>query len=125
MYTLEKIDINLHVTSIEDTVAWYKTVLNWDSGCDLTNEQGECLFGDVHYAYEPFIGFNLHKSESPVIPSGFHPLIKTTNIEILYQQVRQHDVEIVAELATRPWGRNFQIKDCNGFILEFWAEIEA
>ena len=37
MHKIEKIDITLHVTSLEDTFAWYKRVLNWDSGCDLTN----------------------------------------------------------------------------------------
>jgi predicted enzyme related to lactoylglutathione lyase len=123
MYTLEKIDINLHVTSLEDTFAWYKTVLNWDSGCDLQNDRGECLFGDVHYSYEPFIGFNLHKAEQPIVPAGFHPLIKATDIDALYQQVQQHGVDIVAELRMQHWGRTFQIKDCNGFVLEFWAEL--
>ncbi len=111
------------MTSLEDTFAWYKKVLNWDSGCDLRNDQGECLFGDVHYRYdEPFIGFNLNKSEQPIIPMGFHPLIKTTDVDDVYQKICQHDVEIVAELATQHWGRNFMIKDCNGFVLEFWAE---
>ena len=124
MYTLEKIDINLHVASIEDTFVWYKTVLDWDSSCDLRDEQGRCLFGDVHYTYdEPLVGFNLHREANPGLPVGFHPLIKTTNIAALYEHVQQHKVEIVAELATQHWGRNFQMKDCNGFVLEFWEAI--
>ena len=122
MYTIEKIDINLHVTSLEDTFAWYKAVLDWDSGCDLSDDQGVCLFGDVHYSYEPFTGFNLHRSERSVIPSGFHPLIKTTDIDSLYQRLLQLDVVIVADLRTQPWGRTFKMEDCNGLVLEFWAE---
>jgi len=122
MHKLEKIDINLHVKSLEETFIWYKRVLGWESGCDQTNDRGECLFGDVHYSYEPFIGFNLVKSESNNLPYGFHPLIKTTNIEELYNEVKTKNIEIVSELSNQPWGKTFKISDYNGFILEFWSE---
>ena len=123
MYLLEKIDINLNVHSLEETFQWYNTILGWDSGCDLKDAEGNCLFGDVHYSYEPFIGFNLIKSNEVTIPMGFHPLIKTKDIEGLYADCKSKNVEIVTEFSKQPWGSTFKIKDCNGFILEFWSEL--
>lgn len=123
MHPLEKIDINLHVQSLEDTFAWYKDTLGWSSGCDLEDAEGNCLFGDVHYSYEPFIGFNLVKSEEATITTGFHPLIRTRDIDELYSDCRSKNVEIVSELSKQLWGNTFKIRDCNGFILEFWSEV--
>lgn len=121
--SFEKIDINLHVRSLEETFQWYKNTLGWDSGCDLKDADGNCQFGDVHYSYTPFIGFNLIKSEEPPLPTGFHPLIKTKNIDELYSDCKSKNVEIVSELIKQPWGNTFKIRDYNGFILEFWSEI--
>jgi predicted enzyme related to lactoylglutathione lyase len=123
MHPMEKIDITLHVQSLEETFQWYQQILGWDSGCDLRDADGNCLFGNVHYTCEPFIGFNLLKSEKVITPAGFHPLIKTPEIDKLYAVCQSKKVEIVAELSQQPWGNTFKIKDCNGFILEFWSEV--
>jgi predicted enzyme related to lactoylglutathione lyase len=123
MHPLEKIDITLHVQSLKETFQWYENTLDWDSGCDLKDGEGNCLFGDVHYSYEPFIGFNLVKSDQAAAPTGFHPLLKTRDIDALYADCKSKNVEIVSELSKEPWGNTFKIRDCNGFILEFWSEV--
>ena len=123
MHPLIKIDINLHVQSLEKTFEWYKKNLGWDSGCDFKDSNGKCLFGDVHYSYEPFIGFNLVKSEKSINPEGFTPLIMTKNIDKLYSDCKSKNVDIICDLSKKPWGNTFKIKDCNGFILEFWSEL--
>jgi predicted enzyme related to lactoylglutathione lyase len=126
VFKYEKIDINLHVKSLEKTIEWYKDVLAWESGCDLRNKAGECVFGDVHYSYEPFIGFNLCKSDTNVIPVGFHPLVKiqdSEGLQRLYEHIREKKAEIVSEFSEQPWGKTFRIRDCNGLILEFWSEL--
>ena len=122
MHPIIKIDINLHVKSLEDTFEWYKEKLGWESHCDLKNEDGQCLFGDVHYSYEQNISFNLNKTDNAILPSGFHPLIKTEKIEILYSDLKTKNVEVVSELSEQPWGSTFKIRDLNGFVLEFWSE---
>ncbi len=119
---VETIDITLHVTSLEKTMEWYKKILGWKSGCDLKNDQGECLFGDVYYSHNPLIGFNLLKTNKPVIPLGFHPLLKVDNLESLITNFRKQNVEITQEIQIQPWGKNLKILDLNGFELEFWSE---
>ena len=120
---VENIDITLHVSSLERTMEWYKKILGWKSGCDLKNDQGECIFGDVYYSRNPLIGFNLLKANQPINPSGFHPLLKVDNLESLFTHFRKIGVEITQELQIQPWGKNLKILDLNGFELEFWSEI--
>ncbi|MFX1285055.1 MAG: VOC family protein [Promethearchaeota archaeon] len=128
MIRYEKIDVNLHVRSLEKTFEWYKEVLNWESGCDLKNENNECVFGDVHFSdSDEFLGFNLVRSDDEeIVPIGFHLLIKVPSEKLLnelYNQLKSKKIEIVSKLVIQSWGKNFKIKDCNGFILEFWCEI--
>jgi predicted enzyme related to lactoylglutathione lyase len=118
-----EIDITLHVPSLEKTMAWYKDVLGWDAGCDLENEAGECLYGDVFYAHDPLVGFNLSKAGADIKPSGFHPLIKVPDVEGLFQTIRDKDVCVVQAPQTQPWGVNCKIRDINGYVLEFWSEL--
>jgi predicted enzyme related to lactoylglutathione lyase len=119
------IDITMHVPSLEKTMAWYANVLGWKHGCDLKNESGECLYGDVYYAREPLIGFNLSKSKDKLDPSSFHPLIKVPDVEELYAEIREKDVEIIQKPQEQAWGKTLKIRDVNGYILEFWNELDA
>ncbi|NHK31256.1 MAG: VOC family protein [Asgard group archaeon] len=119
-----KICINMYVKSIEETIKWYKETLGWKSQCDLKNEKGECLFGDVYYSREPELGFNLIRKEQVSETKEFHPLLKVEDIEALEKELKSKGVELVQELTNQPWGRNLKIMDVNGFILEFWADLE-
>ncbi|MFX0095240.1 MAG: VOC family protein [Candidatus Hodarchaeota archaeon] len=121
---IDQIDITMHVPSLEKTMKWYKQILGWNSGCDLKNDQGECIFGDVYYSREPLIGFNLLKTDQQSNPSGFHPLIKVDDLETLLVHFKKNNVEIIQDLEIQHWGKNLKIKDINGFVLEFWAELE-
>ena len=120
---IEQMDITLCVPSIEETQEWYRDVLGWDSGCDARNEAGECLYGDVHFSYDPLVGFNLSKSENPSAPVGFYPLIKVPDADALCKEFQGKGVEIIQPLVENVWGKNFRIKDLNGYILEFWSEV--
>lgn len=117
-----EIDITLHIPSLEKTMEWYADVLGWKYGCDLKNESGECLFGDVFFAHDPLIGFNLSKSEGQVDPTSFHPLIKVPDVEELYAEIKNKDVEIIQKPHDQGWGKTLHIRDINGFVLEFWNE---
>ena len=44
------------------------------------------------------------------------------DIDELYLDLKSKNVEIVSELSRQSWGNTFKIKDCNGFVLEFWSE---
>jgi catechol 2,3-dioxygenase-like lactoylglutathione lyase family enzyme len=121
---IKQIDITMHVPSLEKTQEWYKRILGWESGCDLHNEKGECIFGDVYYSREPLLGFNLLKTDGTIKPSGFHPLIKVDDLESLLLDLKEKNVAIIQDLRIQHWGKNIRIKDVNGFELEFWAELE-
>jgi predicted enzyme related to lactoylglutathione lyase len=120
---IKQIDITMHVPSLENTMEWYKRILGWKSGCDLHNEKGECIFGEVKYSGDPLLGFNLLKTDKPVIPAGFHPLIKVDDIDSLLLLLKKKNVEIIQDVRVQHWGKNVRIKDINGFELEFWAEL--
>jgi len=121
--SIEQIDITLCVPSLEETQAWYRDVLGWNSGCDARNETGECLYGDVYYSRDPLVGFNLSKSADSSNPVGFYPLIKVPDVDELYKELQGKDVEIIQPPVENVWGKNFRIEDLNGFILEFWSEV--
>ena len=71
LHPIKKIDITMHVKSLEKTFKWYHDVLGWNYHCDLKDKNGECLFGDVHYSYEPNLSFNLSKTKKTTPPFWF------------------------------------------------------
>lgn len=117
-----QIDITLHVRSVEETMAWYTDVLGWKSGCDLRNDAGECLYGDVYVSHDPLVGFNLLKSDAPRDLAAFHPSIKVSDLNTLHQRLAGKSVRILQPPQKQHWGTNMRVVDINGFELEFWSE---
>ena len=118
------IDITMHVPNLEKTMLWYADVLGWKNGCDVANEAGECLYGDVYYSHDPLVGFNLSKTDTLLDPSSFHPLIKIPDADTFYAETKNKDIDITQEPQNQGWGKTMKIRDINGFILEFWNGVE-
>jgi hypothetical protein len=61
-------------------------------------------------------------AEGEIIPSGWLTIIAGPDLDGLCEKYRERGVKIVSEPAPSPWGgREFEIEDCNGYILNFWT----
>ena len=61
-------------------------------------------------------------SQEPINPSGWLTIIVGPDIDGLCNKFRGRDVQIVSEPAARSTGGSaFEIRDCNGYILNFWT----
>ncbi len=135
MYSVNKIEINLTVPSIEETIAWYERVLGWEGHCDMLDAEGRCGFGSVIYGEmlsdpegndPPMRGFNLVRYNGDQINynrehSDFTAFIKVDDVDVAYQRVRSSGVENDGPPRDQPWGgRLFSLVDLNGFHLTLY-----
>ena len=127
MYSVEKVELILTVPSIEETAAWYKRVLGWDSGYDAYDAEGHCTFGSVTRDKAEWIGINLSRaSTGPYSNEGSNltVFIKVDDVNVVYARVIDSGVTPDAELEDQPWGgRTFSLHDLNGFSLTIWQEL--
>jgi hypothetical protein len=62
------------------------------------------------------------KVADPIVSSGWLTIIAGPDLDGLCDKFRKRGVKIVSEPAPSPWGgREFEIEDCNGYILNFWT----
>ena len=74
----------------------------------------------VHIRFEP-----LEPGASPN-PSVYLWLHVGTGLDQLFQLYKARGVEVIREPEDRPWGlRQFVVKDCNGYLVSFSAEVPA
>jgi predicted enzyme related to lactoylglutathione lyase len=138
VYAVNKIEINLTVPSIEETIAWYERVLGWSGQCDVYDAEGRCGFGSVirgemvedPSGKEPAMGFNLARYDGdPAAYRREHPhwtaFIKVDDVDAVYARVAASD-DVSSAAADgpprdQPWGgRLFKMRDLNGFHLTFY-----
>lgn len=116
----------LGVPDVRETVAWYRDRL----GFHVDFVEGEPpvharVCADPSYAAPTVhIRFEPLPSGAAVDPSVYLWLHLGHGLDELCALYRARDVEILEEPADRPWGlRQFTIRDCNGYIATFCAEI--
>jgi predicted enzyme related to lactoylglutathione lyase len=138
MYTVNKIELNLTVPSLEETFAWYERVLGWSGHCDVRDAQGRCGFGSVIWGEmishpkgndPPMRGFNLvryggeaetYRREHPHLTA----FIKVDDVDAVYRRVRSSGAETDGSPRDQPWGgRLFSLVDLNGFHLTLYQIV--
>lgn len=138
MYTVNKIEINLAVPSIEEAIAWYERALGWSGHCDVYDAQGRCTFGSVvggelvldPTGKAPAIGFNLARYDGDPDAYGREHLhwaafIQVDDVDAAYAQVRLSGAETSGPPTDQPWGgRLFTMVDLNGFHLTMYQIVE-
>ncbi len=56
----------------------------------------------------------------------FEICLFVSNVDEIYKELRQLDVQIISELKNEPWNvREFSIIDCNGYILRIGEGLET
>lgn len=138
MYTVNKVEINLTVPSIEETIEWYERVLGWSGHCDVYDANGRCTFGSVirgemvedPSGRTPAMGFNLARyGGDPDAYRREHPdwtaFIQVDDVDAAYAQVRSSGAGSSGPPADQPWGgRLFTLVDLNGFRLTVYQIVE-
>lgn len=115
----------LMVHDIEATAAFY---------CDKLGFQIDFMYGDPadHAAVSrgdwtgSVVTIQLSRvaQERNLTPSGYLYVVVDTNLDTLHNQYRDHDVEIISEPTSQPWGmREFAIRDNNGHPLIFATHV--
>ena len=118
----------LAVPDVDETVAYYRDKLGFHVDFVEGNPPVHARvcadptysLPTVHIRFEPL------PPGASVNPSGYPWLHVGTGLNELFALYRERGVEVVEEPMDRPWGlRQFTIRDCNGYIATFCAEIAA
>jgi len=118
----------LAVPDVNETVAWYRDVL----GFHVDFVEGDPplharVCADPSYASPTVhIRFEPLAPGKRVDPSVYLWLHVGQGLDALFERYRNRGVTIVEPPEDKPWGlRMFDVRDCNGYLLAFAAEIAA
>jgi uncharacterized glyoxalase superfamily protein PhnB len=113
----------LMVTDVRQTLAWYRDVL----GFHIDFEYGDpptharVSSGDRDHASAARIRFEKGPASVNATSSCYLYLHVGEGMDELCEELRARGVEISAAPTDRPWGRQFSIRDLNGYTLSFLA----
>lgn len=124
MYSVDKIELNLIVLSIEDTVDWYEEVLGWKGEFDVFDEEDNCTFGSVSKDDE-IINLVRSSDEFKNDLVNFTIFIHVDDVDDVFDRVVKNGRDVEIEPKDTFWGgRTFWIYDLNGYRLEFVEFVE-
>jgi uncharacterized glyoxalase superfamily protein PhnB len=117
----------LFVSDVRRTLDYYRDTL----GFHIDFEAGEPLLharvssGDREHAGAARIRFETAPSSEAMVPSCYLYVHVGQNIDELFHSYKGKGIEIVMEPKNQPWGlREFEVRDCNGYVLTFAAEYQ-
>ena len=123
-HALHGVQAVLLVSDVAATVTYYRDVL----GFHVDFEHGSppiharVSSGDREGPSAARIRFE--RSTTPVVTSCYLYVHVGQKLDELFATYRDRGVEIIGEPRDRPWGlRQFEIRDCNGYVLTFAAEL--
>jgi uncharacterized glyoxalase superfamily protein PhnB len=128
MSNVTQIILTLHVPSVEQTAAWYEQILGWQGHYDTFNRAGECLFGSVALQRDPWVGFNLARSDATATGPCDHcaSWIYIDNVDAVYARVMEQGWPVESEVEDKFWGdRVFKLRDVNGNALVIAQPVET
>jgi|SRR4030095_1304461 len=114
-----KVSPHLPVKDVKETVEWYKQNLGFgeewfygdpvtDGGC--RRDEMRFLFGIGSEPFQPLKGVSL--------------ILFVTNVDEVYNEIRERGLQIVSEIKNYDYGiREFSLLDCNGYLLRFSESI--
>jgi catechol 2,3-dioxygenase-like lactoylglutathione lyase family enzyme len=116
-----KLNAGIITPKLAETKAFYTEILGF--GVTFENEFYLLLHTPNHEAEISFLLPN-HPSQQPVFQSpfqnqGVYLTIEVADVDRLYQELKQKNVELVVDLRDEPWGdRHFAIQDPNGIGID-------
>jgi len=127
-YELHGMQPVLLVSDINATVAFYRDVLGFHIDFVEGNPPVHArVVADPTYASPTVhIRFAPLAAEATLKPSAHLWLHVGKGLDKLYELYRGRGVKVLEEPEDKTWGlRQFEIEDCNGYVLCFCAESEA
>lgn len=116
-----KLNAGIVTDKLQETKKFYTEVL--DFGVSFENEFYLLLHTPNESAEVSFLLPN-HPSQQPLFHNPFEGqgtflTIEVDDVDMLYQQIKSRDVNIIVELRDEPWGdRHFSIVDPNGIGID-------
>jgi uncharacterized glyoxalase superfamily protein PhnB len=111
----------LMVPDVRQTLDWYRDVLgfhiDFEHGDPVTHARVSS--GDQSHASAARIRFEQARAPLSAPPSCYLYLHVGEGMDELCEEFRARGVEITTAPTERPWGRQFSIRDLNGYTLSF------
>jgi catechol 2,3-dioxygenase-like lactoylglutathione lyase family enzyme len=127
-HELHGVEAVLFVTDVAATVAFYRDVLGFNLDFDHGSPpvHARVSSGDPAMPGTARIHFEL-ASAPPSEPRSCYLYIYVGRaLDDLFADYQGRDVEVVSAPRNRPWGlRQFEVRDCNGYVLTFVAELAS
>lgn len=111
----------LMVTDVSKTLCWYRDVLGFhiDFAYGDPPTHARVSSGDRDHASAARIRFEQGPAPGNAPPTCYLYLHVGEGMDELCAEFRARGVEISAAPTDRPWGRQFSIRDLNGYTLSF------
>lgn len=129
--TLNTLTPNLMVADIESTVEWYEDVFDADLVATLPAGQEEPWWAQVvvdgvtiMFQTDNSMIDEFPEMEGESGPGSTALYVDVDDIEGLYEDLEDEDVEIIQHLSRSGYGRSqFAVQDCNDYVLWFAEPI--
>jgi catechol 2,3-dioxygenase-like lactoylglutathione lyase family enzyme len=120
-HQLHGAQVVLMVEDVKKTVDFYCDILGFHFDFDWGNPptHARVSSGDRNHASAARIRFE--KPEPTLLAQKTCSIYMHIGVDMdeLFQKFKSRGVEIVEEPTNRPWGRQFGIRDINGYLLQF------
>ena len=125
-HELHGVQAVLFVSDVEATLAYYRDMLGFHVDFDHGSPpiHARISSGDRDGPSAARIRFELAPDAQSPMRSCYLYIHVGRNLDALFEAYRSRGVDIVSAPRDRPWGlRQFEVRDCNGYILIFAAEF--
>ncbi len=109
-HELHGVQAVLCVPDVAATIAYYRDTLGFHV--------------DFEHVWPSAARVRFERSATPGTPRCYLYVHVGQRLDDLFAVYRERGVKIVGEPRDRPWGlRQFEVQDCNGYLLTFVAEL--
>lgn len=126
---LTHLTITLETTDLPATIRFYTEVLGFTCQSVYPNAEEPCWASlrsgelEVMYCLRNEHRHEFKAAEKPILTGSLY--FNTADVEALWQQLKDR-VTVEYPVATFDYGmREFGIRDCNGYLLQFGQEVTA
>lgn len=127
-HELYGVEVVLLVPDVAATLAFYMGVLGFNLDFDHGSPPSHARVSSGNPAAPGTARIRFERASAPQSDarSCYLYVYVGRALDDLFAAYRSRGVEIVSAPRDRPWGlRQFEIQDCNGYVLTFAAEIAA
>jgi catechol 2,3-dioxygenase-like lactoylglutathione lyase family enzyme len=123
-HELHGVQAVLLVSDVAATIAYYRDTLGFHVDFEHGSPPTHARVSSGERDGPSAARIRFERSATPGTPNCYLYIHVGQRLDDLFDVYRRRGVKIVGEPRDRPWGlRQFEIRDCNGFLLTFAAEL--